>query len=1109
MNKAKILKIYFLFLAAFFVFLFSGSDRIKTVFAKEGDALAVRVLQNDEHYSPLTWYYKQGFEGSPTSLKVDGYEAIRDGRTVYVNVANIDDKGTANYADDSVFTNIYLISYNQEAAPEMISIFDRVLSHWKFNSNLTVPGDCFNQEAERKCLTDTDCDQGAFCDSLKAKLIRDTKRLGDIVDIRLKIEDYKSNSADNSYPRLSSGTYLPGVTVSTWPSWNQEFSSVLGVDLPIDPINKLGVCGSDYDQDTCWDSENKTFADPNLDNNIFELPAGSEAFLYSVSENAQSYKACAYMESGFMVGDKLGACFGGSSFNNPPEINCGEMIGLAGRNFLGYIKATDLEGDNFSLSVTNKSFLAGKGFSIIDSEKTDEISITSVNPVAGDYSVEVVVSSPNSSPVNKSCNIKISPQAFIIYPVSNKRELVGNTVSVSVYANNSNGDYSGVAFDITASDGQFLSCWPEMIDDSRIKCDFDVESDVAKNINIEISASTNYMTAAPQNFNIEFYNNPPVISLGSCEESVRLGENYSCDFGFFDPDGNSLGKCLADNLPSGFTFSAVSGRSICRLSGTSNEEGIYDMSFRAVDQYGAESEPVKLNVELVSYCGDGIKQAPNSEGIGGPSTSNSPNGDGYEDCDCGGLDYFACVKAGCAASGNTLCTQQQSTTGVPAVEQSNLVWQYGCTSRCFSANEGFCDDGVVQSSYGEQCDFGGDINCCQNCAWNTAGPTKKIGPLPEDRILSKGSSMTITLPTSPLSRGFSSGTFDASVYANNNYDKTGPAIVFAVDASYLAKFKIDDLVSVVKNFLTKLYKASNDNHANIYVSSFAFGNCAGGPICNFFKEDASGNNNGLVNFKNFTSADEGYMNYLEAISSVDSIVYYGDTTYDGRSSSGAIHGIKKASEILEACDSKCGTSANPNCVPNPKCQGATDKYLIILSDGVDVTESIDEAGNLKNKGIEIYSMVFTHRGDGAQIMSQWSSDYDNSSKTYIYPCNSGHYSYGNYYGANVCDRISSNFDSVNEANKIFDQIIKKVLDNIPTVINYSINGVNGTLSGSQSSVKFPLDNISCDISGQTPCSTKNFKFTLTGLYKDSGEESNVGIRFNNFILDRLPLCNEE
>ncbi|HTW96498.1 MAG TPA: hypothetical protein VMD74_02460, partial [Candidatus Methylomirabilis sp.] len=143
------------------LFLFGGFDIVRqSVFAQtESDAIGVRVLANPHHFSPLAWYLDQGFKGNPTVLTVDGYDAIQDGRTVYVNVANIDDSGT-------LYTNIYLISYTQDAKPETVQIFNKILSKWKFNTNLTSTGKCFNQsDVNEVCLADADCSGGGFCDS--------------------------------------------------------------------------------------------------------------------------------------------------------------------------------------------------------------------------------------------------------------------------------------------------------------------------------------------------------------------------------------------------------------------------------------------------------------------------------------------------------------------------------------------------------------------------------------------------------------------------------------------------------------------------------------------------------------------------------------------------------------------------------------------------------------------------------------------------------------------------------------------------------------------------------------------------------------------------------
>ncbi|MFH1662203.1 MAG: LamG domain-containing protein [Candidatus Falkowbacteria bacterium] len=119
------------------------------VFAQSSpDAIAIRVIPNPNNYSALRWYSEQGFSGSPQSIIVDGYEAVRDGRTIYVNAANLD-------AGGALFTNIYLISYNQEAEQETVNIVNQIANHWHFNSNISDLGNCVTQ------ITEDDC-EGAF-----------------------------------------------------------------------------------------------------------------------------------------------------------------------------------------------------------------------------------------------------------------------------------------------------------------------------------------------------------------------------------------------------------------------------------------------------------------------------------------------------------------------------------------------------------------------------------------------------------------------------------------------------------------------------------------------------------------------------------------------------------------------------------------------------------------------------------------------------------------------------------------------------------------------------------------------------------------------------------
>src|SRR5574344_2624090 len=94
----------------------------------ESDAIAVRIVPNPEHYGINKWYEKQGFTGSPQALIVDGYEAIRDGRTVYV--------GAANLKDNLIYTNVYLISYNQSSSDKTVDILGQIIKKLKFNTDL-------------------------------------------------------------------------------------------------------------------------------------------------------------------------------------------------------------------------------------------------------------------------------------------------------------------------------------------------------------------------------------------------------------------------------------------------------------------------------------------------------------------------------------------------------------------------------------------------------------------------------------------------------------------------------------------------------------------------------------------------------------------------------------------------------------------------------------------------------------------------------------------------------------------------------------------------------------------------------------------------------------
>lgn len=341
------------------------------------DVIGLRVVPNPEHLSPLEWYDANiKIKGSPQAMVVDGYDAVRDGRTVYVNAAKITkvsrcvgtntictssrqcpdvrDPGgdtalprwlmlTALAAPGScevsstpeLYTNIYIISYNQKPEAATNDIFGQLLQFWKFNPDLkncsgdpdrycTENAECAgatnspgsgaqscqasglcSQTATQSCLLDSDCPNSEYCRNKKSAVIRDVKRLADLRVAKKQLEDY--NGQFKRYPLLEQGTYLSGRTISTWPSWQEAFRNALGGSVVVDPINQLGPCSSQtpnpYNPATCWDETAKTYA---ASANPLALPASgtprSFAYYYQYKRADNSFRFCGISESGFVQG---------------------------------------------------------------------------------------------------------------------------------------------------------------------------------------------------------------------------------------------------------------------------------------------------------------------------------------------------------------------------------------------------------------------------------------------------------------------------------------------------------------------------------------------------------------------------------------------------------------------------------------------------------------------------------------------------------------------------------------------------------------------------------------------------------------------------------------
>ncbi|MCU0678959.1 MAG: putative Ig domain-containing protein [Planctomycetes bacterium] len=263
------------------------------------DAIAIRIYPNPDHVSPLRWYRKMGFGGSPQSLTVDGYEAVRDGQTVYVNAGNVDD----DVMPSVLYTNIYVIAYTLGAEKATKDIFSQILVHWTFNTNLRS-GETWggaaavcSLDSSTRCLTDKECEKKGYCNSAKSQVTRDTIRLSRLYDIDYLLLEY--GRKHGYYPTLGAGTYMPQISLSVWPSWQNALGLDLASGLPVDPINKLIACDSRFNPLTCWDERAKEFAwTPEI--NSATLPPGNFTFLYKYGTAVmpKEYTLCAFSETG-------------------------------------------------------------------------------------------------------------------------------------------------------------------------------------------------------------------------------------------------------------------------------------------------------------------------------------------------------------------------------------------------------------------------------------------------------------------------------------------------------------------------------------------------------------------------------------------------------------------------------------------------------------------------------------------------------------------------------------------------------------------------------------------------------------------------------------------
>lgn len=266
--RRSLLLLSFALLAVFFV---RGSSA-----QSEKNAMGIRIMENLPGISAADWYAKQCADriftkcGTPKPLIVDGYDGVRDGNTVYVNAANVllNADGSAR-----LYTNIFIISLATNADATGTEIFQQVSKNLKFNTNIS--------EDDTRGQLRRDTRRRATLQSMRRILTNyyDINRCSTTVTRACLTKDHcpAGETCGNFYPDLRAGSYVRGISFSSWPSWQETLGKAFGTTLPPDQGRPYKVirdgketiewrnfvgCGTPYNPQTCWDERQAKMSCP-------------------------------------------------------------------------------------------------------------------------------------------------------------------------------------------------------------------------------------------------------------------------------------------------------------------------------------------------------------------------------------------------------------------------------------------------------------------------------------------------------------------------------------------------------------------------------------------------------------------------------------------------------------------------------------------------------------------------------------------------------------------------------------------------------------------------------------------------------------------------------
>lgn len=231
------------------------------------DAIGVLVYENEEQFSPSAWYTKKfGTGGAAGTFTVDGYQAIRVGTSTYVAGTNLN--------NSTLYTNIYVLGYNEDAQTDVVNIFNQLLKNFHVNDN----ENSFPYE-------------GVDAATALQQVRVDTRRVADLKDYQANLVDYSRMTG--TFPQLTAGSYIETLTTSAWPSWTQTFGAELQSHLSgnvashVDPVNVFSpVCAAPYDATTCWDDTDKWF----------QCGTDSHIYAYQRTTDSRKYDLYAHLD---------------------------------------------------------------------------------------------------------------------------------------------------------------------------------------------------------------------------------------------------------------------------------------------------------------------------------------------------------------------------------------------------------------------------------------------------------------------------------------------------------------------------------------------------------------------------------------------------------------------------------------------------------------------------------------------------------------------------------------------------------------------------------------------------------------------------------------------